>query len=216
MKLGKGKNNLPEILSVLLEVVYWFTIVGVGIFLLFITLNYISGNTDLGNMLVLAQQVFPVRLYSSDIGKLLIDSSLYEVSLFKAEGILLVRNAPLGLVVLNMVLYLLNTSVLLYVVNLLRKILKNITDGKYFDIKNGILIRNIGIVVIIGSIIKALVNISITAYFSANTTFENLEIASYSGSESILSLIFLGFVILVISQIFKHGTEIKKEQDLTI
>ncbi len=214
MKQIKDKLFLPKLLRDILNVVYWFTIIGVSFLLLFIFWLYISGDTNAGNLSVMHKQALPVYLDINDVGKIMIDNSFYEVSLIKAKGKLLVKNAPVSLVVITMILLIFIIAVSLYIINLLRKILKNISDGKQFNNENEIYIRNIGLIVIIGSILEVLFESLITIYCSANTTFDNLTIEPYFDLN--FGAVFLGFVILVISQIFKLGTEIKSEQDLTI
>ncbi|MCP5063973.1 MAG: DUF2975 domain-containing protein [Ignavibacteriae bacterium] len=214
MKQIKDKLFLPKLLRDILNVVYWFSIIGVGFLLLFISWLYISGDTNAANLSVMLQQALPVHLDINDVGKLAIDNSFYEVSLIKVEGKLSIENAPVSLVVFNMILLLFIITVSLYIINLLRKILKNISDGKQFNNENEIYIRNIGLIVIIGSILEVLFESIITIYCSTNTTFDNMTIEPYFDLN--FGTVFLGFVILVISQIFKLGTEIKSEQDLTI
>jgi len=216
MKPTKEKSNLPNLLKNILNVVYWILIIGAVAIIFSISWANISGYTDEGEMRVMTKYLIPVLLDINNVGKLMIDSSLYEVSITKCEGMVLIKNAPIGLVVFNMVLMIFGYAIFIYVINLLRKILKNLSDGKQFNNQNGIYIRNIGLIVIVGSIVQLVLNVFSTFYLSSNTTFENLNIISNIDISPSLNTLFLGFVILVISQIFKLGTELKSEQDLTI
>lgn len=77
--------------------------------------------------------------------------------------------------------------------------LKNISEGNQFSSKNGVYIRNIGVIFIIGSIFKPIVEILLSMYISANSSFENVKITTNIDLRSSLIILFLGFVILVVS-----------------
>jgi len=216
MKLIKDKLFLPKLLRDILNVVYWFTIIGMAMQLISVSWLFAIDEGNTARMLLTIHQGSPVGLRISEIGKIVIDNSSYEVLVSIAEAMVLVKNPPFNILLFNILLYLISTGGFLYIINLLRKVLKNISDGKQFNNQNSIYIRNIGLIVIVSSIIETILKYSISVYFSANITFENISITSYIGSQSVLGVFFLGFVILVISKIFKLGTEIKSEQDLTI
>jgi len=78
-------------------------------------------------------------------------------------------------------------------------VLKNISEGNQFSSKNGVYIRNIGVIFIIGSIFKPIVEILLSMYISANSSFENVKITTNINLRSSLIILFLGFVILVVS-----------------
>lgn len=216
MKQIKDNLFLPKLLKDILNVVYWFIIIFLGVALLFISWAYISGNTEAGNLFIAFQYSFPVSIDFKTVGNLMIGNSLYQASIGKLKGVLLLKDAPIGLSVFTITIVFFGSLLVLYMINLLRKVLKNISEGNQFSSKNGVYIRNIGIIVIIGSIFKPIVEILLSMYISANSSFENVKITTNIDLSSSLTVLFLGFVILVISQIFKLGYEIKSEQDLTV
>jgi len=101
MEQIKEKLFLPKLLRGILNVVYWFTIFFGGFILLFLSWVYILGNTKIGNVF---QYSFPVSIDFKTVGNLMIGNSLYQASIGKLEGVLLLKDAPFFLSVFTTII----------------------------------------------------------------------------------------------------------------
>lgn len=96
----------------------------------------------------------------------------------------------------------------------LRKIFKNISSENYFANNSSKLISNIGLLIIFGSLFQ-----SILSYLGSKYIVENIKVNGISLSTDTdfnLSIFLIGFIVLALSQVFRFGTKLKDEQDLTI
>ncbi|MDR1983975.1 MAG: DUF2975 domain-containing protein [Prevotellaceae bacterium] len=93
------------------------------------------------------------------------------------------------------------------------KILKSITKNEFYSIRNIKRIRKVSLILLTIFVLTFFVNFS-----TMTVTKAYLQIKDYTSCIGYLnySLLFIGLVILVLSEILKYTTVIKEEQDLTI
>lgn len=102
----------------------------------------------------------------------------------------------------------------LLVIYQLRKIFNTLVDGTPFTIDNVRRIRFIGAAVIAGTLLKGLLHTLIGIYFSNVIQLPGLELNANVKIDFIG--IFLGLVILVLAEVFRHGARLQEDQDLTV
>lgn len=116
--------------------------------------------------------------------------------------------------VLMFILSLLMLAIGLLVLYQLRRIFSTLVRETPFTGENVRSIRIIGITVIAGSLLNTIVRFMIGIYISSIVhlpgfeLFPNLKI-NFSG-------IFLGAVIIILAEVFRHGARLQEEQDLTV
>ena len=128
-----------------------------------------------------------------------------------AQGSLEISGAPPSS---NYAKNMLELAVLLVVVYQLRKIFKTLMAANPFVADNATRIRFIGFAVIIGEILRTVLHCFQTFLVAKYCKAEGLELA-FSFDLS-LTNIFVGFAILILAEVFRMGTQIKEEQDLTV
>jgi uncharacterized BrkB/YihY/UPF0761 family membrane protein len=100
------------------------------------------------------------------------------------------------------------------IVGQLRKIFASLAKGTPFNPENSKRIRLIGCFVIIGAVIKSLVAL-LVGFLVMNTIsipgveFEIRVLSPLNG-------VFVGLVIFVLGEIFRKGTELQEDRDLTV
>lgn len=103
----------------------------------------------------------------------------------------------------------------LTIVYLLRGIFNDLHAKKSpFIKKNCLRVRWVGICIIIGAFVLAFLDFVVGKYI-----VENIEVANinfYYGFNLRFDMIFLGLIILVLSEIFRYGHQLQQEQELTI
>lgn len=95
----------------------------------------------------------------------------------------------------------------------LKKIFSNFTRKEPFTLSNSKRIRLIGIILIASSLINFLFGIFYTNYI--NTNFQWNERVSFTQSLDV-STILMGLLIMILAEIFRLGTELQEEKNLTI
>ncbi|MCP4723631.1 MAG: DUF2975 domain-containing protein [bacterium] len=96
----------------------------------------------------------------------------------------------------------------------IRKIINNLTKAHPFEIENVKRLRIIGYTLIAGEIINWLLFFIMNLIYSDDFSVYAGDI--YFGLDKNITIIFVGLVILVISEIFRVGFDMRKEQELTI
>jgi hypothetical protein len=105
------------------------------------------------------------------------------------------------------------------VIILLRRFLKTVTEGTPFIIENARRMRDMGLCIIGAEIARLIFTIIAVIYINSSLNVEGASM--FINIQEILQflnleLYFAGLVLVVLSGIFKRGTQMQMEQDLTI
>lgn len=108
----------------------------------------------------------------------------------------------------------------LYIINQLRKFLRSVGSGNFFEKENISRVRKIGVVTIFLNFIDALGTL-FTSKFLTPVSIENFQVSLFwEGTFNIfqrhLHGIFMGLVILAIAEIFRFGSKLQEEHELTV
>ena len=109
--------------------------------------------------------------------------------------------------------------VYLIVIFQLRKFFNLLSTGSIFVKENSKCIQAIGITIIAGALYNILTKFVLVLYFNNSVLIPDFSVSINWWSVSlsdILYAIFLGFVILIIAEVFRRGAIIEEEQKLTI
>ncbi|HOJ58202.1 MAG TPA: DUF2975 domain-containing protein [Bacillota bacterium] len=105
-------------------------------------------------------------------------------------------------------------AVYLYVLYNLRRVFATLVAGNPFARENVSSIRRIGGAVITGAVVRSLVQTAFGLFFAQNVAIPGVDFTAKLTLDFVT--LFLGFVILVLAEIFRMGSELKEEQDLTV
>ena len=105
-------------------------------------------------------------------------------------------------------------AVFLYVLYNLRRVFATLVAGNLFGLENFSSIRRIVGTVITGAVLRALVQTACGMFFAQNVAIPGVDFTAKLTLDFVT--LFLGFVILVLAEIFRMGSELKEEQDLTV
>lgn len=158
----------------------------------------------------------PVEVVNSFSG-----NNNYSLDLSSAN--IMIMNPSLLTEILGMFLPIIMWSSITLGIFLLRKIIRNVHDGKQFCIENIKYTRWIAwIIIIIPHLMNLIKNILINS-IPANTIVNGFKIhKQISGPIQVLNFalvpeyILLGMIIFVFAEVFKEGNKIKQENDLTV
>lgn len=101
------------------------------------------------------------------------------------------------------------------VICLLRKIFRDLVkESSLFQVENPGRIRRIGYLIIIGAIFSSFFDFYVWKYIARHVSITDVSFSYGIGLNP--DTIFLGLVVLVLSEIFRSGVQLKEDRDLTI
>ncbi|MCL5029051.1 MAG: DUF2975 domain-containing protein [Bacteroidetes bacterium] len=103
-----------------------------------------------------------------------------------------------------------------YIVFLIRKIIRTVIDGNPFTNKNGIRLKTAGAVVILVPIILWLSRLLIASSIISSIKIENVKLAATGLADITYLCIGAGMFLIVLSEVFRIGTSLKEENELTV
>ena len=191
-----GKKSLASILLSLINIAFYLVIIGLVV--LIASIFYLGGADDLGSMagtnLSLQGPGFSVKFFN-------IESEMAE----KTGISVLITQLTLALPVVILALFILYK---------LRFLLDSLKRKDPFSPENPRHIRHMGIGIIIAGIVNSLAE-GIAAYQLAPLISEYFP--HYSTNVSLdLTTIFFGLLVLILSEVFRQGAQLKKEQEYTV
>ncbi|NOZ45195.1 MAG: DUF2975 domain-containing protein [Chlorobi bacterium] len=142
------------------------------------------------------------------------DGQLHEIILTSGTGRIHIKEYSQKIIYYKLIVALFEALVYLIIIYWLKKIFGNLKLGNFFIRENGIYITKIAL-----SVISITTLIDIFSFFLSKYLSGFLHIPNVIFKSDIyfhFNTIFLGFLILAIAQIFMKGSEMKKEQELTI
>jgi hypothetical protein len=124
-------------------------------------------------------------------------------------------NVPLRpLIVMYLALGTVMAAVVVFVLLCLRRIFASLVAGYPFTLDNARRIRWIAVIVLCGEVAVKLVEFFTQRYIRSNFEAEGLTLNADFALD--LSTIFVGLVLLVLSELFRIGSELQREKELTV
>ena len=104
-----------------------------------------------------------------------------------------------------------------YILTQLLFVLRNLLQSKIFQRENALKLRHIALAMISGWAITILFSLILTLFFRGSISLAGYNFQYfYAGGNWFNSSLISGIVILLIAEVFRMGTELKEESDLTI
>ena len=103
---------------------------------------------------------------------------------------------------------------IIWILILLRQLIRSVKKGDPFNMKNGNRLRWIGLSILIIGVFDFFHDILLNIFITPKLSFDS--IIPESSIHFNLSLLLVAMVIIVIGEAFRIGAEMKEEQDLTV
>jgi len=129
------------------------------------------------------------------------------------------RNIPEGLTLKNITITLLSISVLLVTLAItyqLMKIFSSLVKNQIFDMKNIRRLRWIGFCIIAVPVLKFAYNQLFFEVVQEKISISGHKIGAYGIGSSFYLMLLLALMIFTLTEIFKYGLSLQKENDLTV
>jgi hypothetical protein len=157
------------------------------------------------------------RLEDSE-SAVLVNGIEHATTLSRTTGWLLIENGPIYLSYMNLGFFLILIGAGLYSLNKTIKIVQRVRDGNVFLIENMVNLRKIALVSLFSVLFLITIRLVAELLISKHLVSDIMVNTGLIGSS--FNLNFESFVfplfLLVLSEVFRKGIELKDEQDLTI
>ncbi|MDI6901586.1 MAG: DUF2975 domain-containing protein [Anaerosomatales bacterium] len=202
-------TNLTLFLKRITDIAYYIAITVFGIAIvavLVVAFSDTGGEPSVNLPVRFAVDTATVPLESSLFGAGMLDTALGEAS-FQGSG-------PGWFIAVSILGVAMFAVPALFVLSLLRRVLATVVEGDPFAEANVRRIRTIGLLVIIFELLRQTVGFAIEALVMSTTEMPGFTLqAVYEGS---LTIIFVGLVVVVLSEVFRYGRQLQLDSDLTV
>lgn len=115
------------------------------------------------------------------------------------------------------IVLLINISVTVYILNKSIDVLRNLLQNRIFLRTNAIKLRHMALAMIIGWCVLAVLSLILTLIFHESILLKGYHFQYYFINGNFFKpSLTLGFILLLIAEVFRIGTELKEESELTI
>ncbi len=103
-----------------------------------------------------------------------------------------------------------------YIIFLIRKIIRSIIEGNPFIKENGMRLRRTGIVLILVNIVLWISRLLVANPAVTGIKIDNVKLSATGFSETFYISLGAGMFLIVLSEVFRIGTSLKEENELTV
>ncbi len=158
---------------------------------------------------------YPVQFHVDEEGMALMSDQEFSVTLKHAKAIAIIEApTPTGLLVPVKLIRYGMFGIIIWVMFLMRQIVRSVGKGQPFIPENGERLRWIGLSILLIIGFDFFHDILLNLFITPRLTFDSIVFETSNHFD--FRFILLGLVILVIGEAFRIGAEMKKEQDLMI
>jgi hypothetical protein len=205
-----GKRSIATFLRGWLTVLWWLGWVAATIVVVAIAAALITGNQTSGLVDVPVEFDLDPAAYQISTKQVAVSGA----TITDAAGMLRFESVNRPAMAVYLVIALVYAGVMLFVIHQLRMVFRSLADGDPFSLANASRIRLIGLFFIFGEIAVSVLVYVCQLYVKSALDSSGLTINP--GLDIELSPIFGGLVLLVIAEVFRSGTRLQQDQDLTV
>lgn len=187
-----GQRSLSKMLQVALTVVYRIAEAAVVVIVLAIGLRLVS-----------AKLPAPTRLQVQTPNLVITLSAPLQSGAGRIWFLLM-----LGTVTLPLML------TLLYVVRLLRQIFATLVEDRPFLAENAGRVRRIGVAILVLAFVQWVGELLSGTYIARHVHLEGVSFMVRLNPD--LTMIFFGFLVLILAEVFRRGAQLQEDNDLTV
>jgi len=108
-------------------------------------------------------------------------------------------------------------AITVFILKKMITVLNNLLRNKIFQRENALLLRKIALAMIAGWTFNIIISIVMTFIFRGSLSLPGFDFDYYQAGGNIFTTsIVPGIIILIVAEVFRIGTELKEESDLTI
>lgn len=161
----------------------------------------------------------PIVFKTTDVGNLTMPNTdnAYGFNIYSATGVIVTNGLPKKILYIASIAVILNIACVLFMINLICKMLENAQEGNFLVRKNAIRLRYIGLLSIVLLVLDKTFTIISSSYLSDKLEFQGLEFNNFNYySYAQWMHIFFYLFLIIIAEALRLGAQSKEENDLTI
>ena len=209
-----GKGSISSAIKIILNVMWYMSFIGlglVGLVMLFGAMQALTDRETLGGPMtvpvVFELEVGTYEIRSETLG-------IDEVEMGQATGEM-TFDPPVGWFFFgNMIVTAVGLVIIIWVLRLLRAVFATLRSREPFVAANADRIRLIGIAIIAGEVIKTFVVGLEHYYVMSHFSSDQIHFGASLDIQGVT--IIVGFTVIVISEVFRLGAQLKQDQELTV
>jgi hypothetical protein len=140
--------------------------------------------------------------------------SVYRASLVKGRGELRFQTTSWALQFATNLTMLIGLGFILYIIHLLRNILRTVLEGDPFAVANIRRLRIIGLILLFGGFAVALAEYLMARIVLARIPLEGVELSPPLDVNE--TAVLTGLLLLVLATVWQHGADLERDQSLTV
>jgi hypothetical protein len=202
-----------RIIETIISTIYGLTILFCLVTIFFAILSSTGTFIDSPKMSFQLPIEIPIKSDAEHNGRVRFCGQEVELADLNASGKVEIKNAPKSLAIISSILYAITTFFAVFIMHLLYRFVSNVKKGVVFEKENLKLLRKLGYTLLGFYFFNLLVPLLWKLGFEIDGHATNFSL--HIDGSSLATLISALF-ILMISQLFLHGLEMKNENELTI
>lgn len=212
-----GESSLSSVLNWIINIAFGVGIL-VGLYIIGSVVIVWSHSDDLSDYQIITSFELPTEGYSSDYKITPVKDDSIQFTMQQLTGQFRYLKMPKSFVLIILCRYGILLFLYFIIVIQLAKFFKTLTNGHPFVKENGKRIQIIGLSIILGALFNFLIQTGSFILLKSQIHLEgaHFPLLRYSLMELHPITILTGFIILVIAEIFRLGTRLQEEQELTI
>ncbi len=211
----KTQSRSLNLLKLLLAIGWWVTILGAALVLVFGTLAVINPGEFLDVKLTgIAGSVDSSSLSAVTRDGLLTKVEFHEPVRLKIEVPVEHWESRRVIVALGGIVFLAQLALALFFLRFLRQIVWSVEEGDPFVSQNAKRLRMMGVIMIASAFVGALLKFAVSGYADAVLRPTGFNLDGHFGLD--FNTIILGLSVIALSEVFRIGTQMREEQQLTI
>ncbi|KAA5546412.1 DUF2975 domain-containing protein [Adhaeribacter rhizoryzae] len=205
-----GKYSLSALIKLIIYVSWYIQLLFLVLLTVLLSISFIAKEDIQSDLTVRLTQSQPLAVKPAPAA-----TNINNVTLKLNAGELhFTQDKSLPLVIYNLGVMWIGFAISLGITNLLRKIFDSLTDNNPFVVENAQRLRQIALLIILIAPITFMRDLFLNWYLRQNFVIDGSAIQTHLTLD--FKTIFIGLILLIIAEIFRIGTRLKEDQELTV
>lgn len=214
--MEKIKSTSLKVISLLTNITYYFTLIGlVGILVLNI-LSYTDVLYPKGDNKSEVSINIPLAVELNEVGVYKTDAGLSELILSSDDSKFTFKNPPKNIVRVSVLFLLISLLIMFYLIFIFRKLISNVKKNHIFVTENSKFFKKLGVGTLVLWGVEFITSFIFSLLVGNSIYFDTVQFEAKIDLKIDFTLIIFSLFLIVLSHIFNQGIRLQEEKDLTI
>ena len=203
-------RSLSSVIKIIIYAGWYIQLFLLGLATVFLTYIFITEDNIQSDITVRLTQSQPLAVAPSAAATSIRNATLE----LNAGKLHFTQDKTWGSVFFSLIGMWIGFAISLGITNLLRKIFDSLTDDNPFITENAQRLRQIALLIILIAPLSFMRDLFLNWYLRQNFVIDGSAIQTHLTLD--FKTVFIGLILLIIAEIFRIGTRLKEEQELTV